>query len=105
MLLAAHLKFKSIYIVGFDLYGKNHLVNNVYKNTSNYLPENKSAVDPSYWIYQGRKVFQCYESVTFKIFNLPDWALPSEWVLPNVRVYDLDKFTLELANEVNTLYT
>jgi hypothetical protein len=105
MLLAAHLKFKTIYIVGFDLYGKNHLVNNVYKNTNNYLPENKSAVDPAYWIYQGRKVFQCYESVTFKIFNLPDWQLPEEWQLPNVRVYDLNKFTQELANEVNTLYT
>ena len=56
-LLAAHLKFKSVYIIGFDLHGKNHLVNNVYKNTNNYLPENKPAVDPAYWIYQGRKVF------------------------------------------------
>ncbi len=105
MLLAAHLKFKTIYIVGFDLHGKNHLINNVYKNTNNYLPSTKPAVDPAYWIYQGRKIFQCYESVTFKIFNLPEWTLPSEWVLPNVRVYDLNKFTLELANEVNTLYT
>jgi hypothetical protein len=104
-LLAAHLKFKSVYMVGFDLYGKNNLVNNVYKNTNNYLPENKPPVDPAYWIYQGRKVFQCYESVTFKIFNLPEWQLPSEWQLPNVEFHDLNKFTLELANEVNTLYT
>jgi hypothetical protein len=104
-LLAAHLKFKSVYMIGFDLYSKNHLVNNIYKNTNNYLPENKPAVDPAYWIYQGRKVFQCFEDVTFKIFNLPEWPLPSEWRLPNVEAFDLNKFTLELANEVNTLYT
>jgi hypothetical protein len=105
MLLAAHLKFKSVYMVGFDLYGKNRLVNNVYKDTNNYLPAGKPAVDPAYWVYQGRKVFQCYESVKFKIFNLPEWSLPSEWQLPNVEVFDLNKFTLELAKEVNTLYT
>jgi hypothetical protein len=105
MLLAAHLKFKSVYMIGFDLYGKNRLVNNVYKNTNNYLPATKPAVDPAYWIYQGRKVFQCHESVKFKIFNLPEWSLPIEWQLPNVEVFDLNKFRLELANEVNTLYT
>jgi len=104
-LLAVHLKFKSIYMVGFDLHGKNRYVNNVYKNTNNYLPAGKPAVDPAYWIYQGRKVFQCYESVKFKIFNLPEWTLPTEWQLPNVEVFDLNKFRLELANEVNTLYT
>jgi len=40
----------------------------------------------------------------FKIFNLPEWSLPTEWQLPNVEVFDLNKFTLELANEVNTVY-
>lgn len=104
-LLAAHLKFKIVYMIGFDLYGNKHLVNNVYKNTVNYLPENKSAVDPAYWIYQGRKVFQCYENTSFKIFNTADWRLPTDWQLPNVQLFGLDKFTIELANEVNNLYT
>ena len=98
-LLAAHLKFKSVYMIGFDLYGKNHLVNNVYKNTTNYLPENKSAVDPAFWIYQGRKVFQCYESITFKIFNTAEWRLPTEWQLPNVQQFDLNKFNQVLQTK------
>lgn len=98
-LLAAHLKFKSVNMIGFDLYGKNHLVNNVYKNTANYLPENKSAVDPAFWIYQGRKVFQCYENTTFNIFNTTDWCLPTDWQLPNVHLFDLNKFNQVLQKK------
>jgi hypothetical protein len=104
VLLAANLNFKDILIVGFDLYGKNNLVNNVYKGSQNYLPENKSAVDPSYWIYQMRKVFLHYSDKTFTIFNYDNWQCPEDWRLPNVRVFELDKFYTEVAKAINTVY-
>ena len=105
VLLAAELNFKDILLVGFDLYGKNNLVNNVYKGSNNYLPENKSAVDPSYWIYQMRKVFLHYSDRNFKIFNYEDWQCPTDWQLPNVEIFGLDKFYIEVAKELNTMYT
>ena len=105
VLLAAELNFKDILLVGFDLYGKNNLVNNVYKGSNNYLPENKSAVDPSYWIYQMRKVFLHYSNKNFKIFNYENWQCPTDWQLPNVEVFGLDKFYIEVAKQLNTVYT
>jgi hypothetical protein len=98
VLLAAHLNFSTVNLVGFDLHGKNSLVNNVYKDTQNYLQSNKSAVDPAYWVYQLRKVFQSYPNIQFKIYNTEEWELPTEWQLTNVWKYSLDKFIIELAN-------
>lgn len=103
-LLACHLNFQNIYIVGFDLYSRTHFVNNVYKNTQNYLPENKPAVDPAYWIYQMRKLFLTYENKSFKLFNLSDWKCPEEWILPNVNVFDVNNLFVELDYNVNSLY-
>lgn len=104
VLLAAHLNFKNILMLGFDLYGKSHLVNNVYKNTNNYLQEDKPAVDPSYWIYQMRKVFLAHPDRNFKIFNLHEWTIPNEWILSNVNFFELNKFYLELDSTINSCY-
>lgn len=104
VLLAAHLKFKVVYLIGFDLYGKESLVNNVYKGTQNYLAENKAAVDPAYWIYQNRKIFQLYPDTKFKIFNYENWRCPQEWVLPNIEVIDVKKFNESLAIDLNIVY-
>lgn len=100
VLLAATLNFKTVCLVGFDLYSKNYLVNNVYKNTVNYLNDNANAVDPAFWIVQLRKVFLHYPDTTFKIFNHPNWAAPTEWNLPNVEVLILN----ELASTINSMY-
>lgn len=105
ILLAASLGFEHIFIIGFDLYGKESLVNNIYKDTQNYLLSNKPAVDPSFWVYQNRKIFISYPNTKFTIFNQPEWSMPSEWILPNVEFVDLNKFYTELANTINTLYT
>jgi hypothetical protein len=103
-LLAAHLDFKNIFLIGFDLYGKSNLVNNIYKNTNNYLKEDKPAVDPAYWIYQMRKIFLAYPNCNFKIFNLHEWVLPEEWSLPNVKFFEINKFYLELDSTINSCY-
>lgn len=84
ILLAASLEPQEVLIIGFDLYGINHRVNNVYKDTNNYSKKDSQAVDPSYWIYQIAKVFDNFPHVKFKIINQPTWILPQEWKKLNV---------------------
>ena len=97
ILLAATLQYKNVYILGFDLWGDiDYKLNNVYKGTNNYNKPTSNAVDPSYWIYQIRKVFQYFPETQFYIFNKLDWKKPTEWELPNVHFEDLQKFKLEV---------
>jgi hypothetical protein len=84
--LLAAINHDDIGIVGMDLYSKNGLVNNVYKDTDNYLKSNKPKVDPSYWIYQLGKIFECYPTKNFTIYQDPDWKIPDQWVMPNIKV-------------------
>lgn len=94
ILLAASMKADTVCLFGFDLYGNSHLINNIYKGTQNYLPATAGAVDPSFWIYQIRKVFQYYPDTKFKIFNKEKWQCPAEWILPNVEVLNIKTFAL-----------
>jgi len=80
----------NIQIVGFDLYGINGKVNNIYSDTSGYSPSNTTAVDPSYWEYQISKVFNWFPNTHFRIYNTEDWLLPKSWNLTNV---SLDKLS------------
>lgn len=95
ILLAATLSNK-IKIVGFDLYGINGLVNNVYKGTQNYNRPDYHEVDPRYWIYQISKVFELFPDKYFVIYNTKDWAMPASWKLPNVELRMLDNFVSDL---------
>lgn len=89
VLLAAHLGYKDVSLLGFDLYSKNSLVNNIYKNTENYSTKDKPAVDHSFWVYQIAKVFEHYPSTQFTIINEEDWKMPSEWQKSNVIFKDI----------------
>jgi len=80
----------TIHMIGFDLWGINSLVNNVYKGTKSYSEENKRAVDPSYWIYQISKIFYLNDDKYFIVYNKPNWELPLSWQLPNVKLKTLD---------------
>lgn len=84
ILLAASLEFSEIFLLGFDLYGNDKLVNNVYKGTKNYQGRLTKEVDPSYWIYQISKIFQLFNNTEFKIVSKKDWKIPKEWKLSNV---------------------
>jgi hypothetical protein len=88
ILLAATIS-NDVTILGFDLYGINDKVNNVYKNTPNYSKKESSAVDPSYWIYQIGQVISYYPNTTFTIMNTGDWVMPREWQYPNVKFQPL----------------
>lgn len=88
VLLAATLSTE-VTLLGFDLYGTNNKVNNVYKNTTNYSKQDSSAVDPSYWIYQIGMVFKYFPNTTFTITNNANWVMPKEWQRDNVKFQPL----------------
>lgn len=94
LLTAAKLGFEEIFIAGFDLYSRDGLLNNIYKNTQHYLKEDKPNVDYSYWILQKSKIFETYRNIIFYIINNHDWKLPAEWQLPNVKLIKFSDFSL-----------
>jgi hypothetical protein len=86
LLAAKYAKEKYVNLIGFDLYSKTQLVNNVYKGTSNYDEADKRAIDPRYWIHQIGMVFKCFPKINFTLYQDKDWELPKAWIQPNVKV-------------------
>lgn len=86
LIAAMNAKQGFVNLLGFDLYSKDKLVNNIYKGTPNYSVADKRAVDPRYWIHQNGMVFKCFPDIQFKIFQLEDWELPEVWNQSNVMV-------------------
>lgn len=85
VLLAADLEQVSeIHLVGFDLYSKNELVNNIYKGTQNYSSSKSKPIDYSYWVHQIGKVFKTFPNKKFVIHNIESWEFPKQWKYPNV---------------------
>lgn len=86
ILLAAMLSKSDVSMIGFDLYSKTKKVNNIYKESLNYVSEDHRAIDPRYWIYQTSKVFKIYNNIQFIIYQDNGWELPESWKLSNVKV-------------------
>ena len=80
----------TVHVLGFDLYSKTNYLNNVYKDTLNYDKSTKRPVDPSYWIYQIHKLFECFQDKKFIIYQDETWELPMSWKCNNV---SLDKIS------------
>lgn len=97
VLHSCYLHSKSVYLLGFDLYGRNGCVNNCYKGTEFYSPADSHAVDPSYWIYQIARVFEYFPIKDFFVVNDISWRMPEEWSLPNVTFWDTDYFNRHVA--------
>ncbi len=76
----------NIDIIGFDLYGIEGKVNNIYSGTNGYHPKDSDKVDHSYWDYQISKIFKHHPNKSFKIYNTPDWTCPKGWNYSNVSV-------------------
>ena len=89
---------KKIYLLGFDLYGNNTLVNNLYKNTKNYSVGGSHAIDPSYWIWQAAKVFKLFPNIEYNIVNHDNWPMPPEWKKSNVEFLNIENFKNQLHN-------
>jgi len=81
----------TVKLLGFDLHSKNTKVNNIYKDTQNYDPSTKTAIDPRYWIHQIGKVFECFPKHKFVIYTDSDWECPNFWNRPNVSVDNYSK--------------
>ena len=95
LLLAAQSSFDKILMLGFDLYGVDNKVNNVYKNTKHYLSEDKPAIDPSYWRYQIEKIFDLYPNKNFVVYNHPEWKMPANWKKNNINLRFLKYFDVD----------
>lgn len=100
ILLAASLGFKSIDIIGMDLYGRQGRVNNIYRDTANYANSFSREVDPSYWRYQIERIFHYYPNTEFNIINFKEWQCPKEWQKNNVHIQAFD-----VAFQLNIPYT
>ena len=86
VLLAAKMTTDDVHLLGFDLYGIDKKVNNIYKDTTNYSLAQKSAVDPRYWIYQIGKIFECFSNTQFIVHQEENWQCPKAWKKSNVKV-------------------
>lgn len=95
--LIAAKNAETVYLAGFDLYGNDKYLNNIYKDTVNYKTSKDYNVDPSYWIYQIAKVFDIYSRRNFVILQPNKWEQPDLWKLPNVKVDN------EMYYQYNTL--
>lgn len=85
-----HNVMQHIHIVGFDLFGSNGLVNNIYKDTKSYDQSSKQPVDPSYWIYQNQKIFQHHPAQQFNYYVENSFQTPQSWQnLPNLKILPL----------------
>jgi hypothetical protein len=101
LLLASQMS-NDIHMIGFDLYGIDHKVNNVYKNTNNYSGSKTPAVDPAYWIYQIAKVISCYPDNRYRIYNVEGWKIPREWTHRNVEHLAVKDFKISFDNQINS---
>ncbi len=79
ILIACYLRPKKINLLGFDLYSKNSKLNNVYKNTTNYGSDKDKPVDPSHWLHQLKKIFDCFPEIVFCQWQTKDWTIPQVW--------------------------
>lgn len=96
VLLSATLD-NDVQLIGFDLYGINDRVNNIYKGTLNYSDRTSNPVDYSYWEYQIGKVFENFPNVNFEIINSNKWNMPRKWKYPNVKFTILESKNLTFA--------
>lgn len=79
ILLSAIKEPKEIHLLGFDLWSKDHLVNNIYKDTANYAKASTSSIDPHLWIYQLERLFNHYSHINFVQHQETNWRIPDSW--------------------------
>ena len=85
--LGLTFKPKAIFMIGFDLFPfEKDKVNNIYHNSEGYQYI-KRPVDPSYWIYQNRKIFEHYPKQNFNFYVDQYFKIPEGWdEMSNVQI-------------------
>ena len=69
--LACQQGAEEIYMLGFDLSSPSKLINNIYKGSKYYYPEDMKGFNPKNWLNQLKTVFDEYEDTKF---YWVDWA-------------------------------
>jgi hypothetical protein len=80
-------------LLGFDLYGIDKKVNNMYKGSRNYADADSKEIDPSFWIHQIGKCMEHYSHKKFRVFNKEGWEMPDKWKLDNVEFHNITELT------------
>lgn len=83
-LVAATMNPTEVHLYGFDLWGKENKINNVYKGTENYDKSDRSPIDPRFWIYQLAKCFELYPNIQWIQHQPSDWKKPESWNYSNL---------------------
>ena len=82
--VAALMNPEEVHMYGFDLWGVENRINNVYKDTKNYDPSARSPIDPRFWIYQLAKCFELYPNVQWIQHQPSGWKKPESWNYSNL---------------------
>lgn len=93
LVAATYAKEREVKLLGFDLYGNEGKINNIYKDTDGYKESDHTFVNPVYWIHQIGMVFQCFPKINFIIYQDNDWVLPKAWNERNVKVDNISKIS------------
>ena len=76
--LACQQGAKEVYLLGFDLSSPNKLINNIYKGTEYYFPEDARGFTPVSWMNQMGAVFNEFPDTQFYWVDYEDQGVFSE---------------------------
>jgi hypothetical protein len=93
LIAATYAKEREVKLIGFDLYGNEGKINNIYKDSEGYKDGDYSCVDPRYWIHQIGMVFQCFPKINFTIYQPNDWQIPAAWTGRNITVDNISNIS------------
>lgn len=97
--LATVLGFNDLDMIGFDLYGRQGKINNIYKSTNNYASKESREIDPSFWIYQIGKIIFHNPKIRFTFHNKDSWMIPAQWKADNCFFKSYNNSQLTLNNK------
>ena len=83
MHLACEQGEKDIYMLGFDLSSYDEPLNNMYKGTDNYLPENAKGFNADNWLMQLVQIFQKFPDTQF--YWVDDYSKENKLQVKNVK--------------------
>ena len=91
--LAASRNHRHIYILGFDYYGLNGKLNNVYADTFNYKKSNDVATFHGNWLNQTERVVQEFKQTRFYRVVESEKSIPDKLgSMPNIEHITIENF-------------
>ena len=89
-----------VYLIGFDLSGKNGLHNNVYSDTPHYKSSNDSETYYGNWVNQIQTIMTEHRNTLFVRLVDANGIIPYRWQMqPNYRTQLLDEFQTSINSK------